>query len=772
MVTVTRAAGGTMSQPGPSKRRTLFGIGRKSASNDASEHSWPSDDPHRAARAAPEQPRVSSPPPQKLPPLSFGSAASDLPSTSSGGDYWSAGQSTTREPASPKYAASAIPARPPRPESPSSAARPSGAPPGSDTRSAMPAAQAEAIYTAVELPTNFTDPFRGGGVEIGVEPYIGSSGLRTSRSASEDATGTSRATGSQHVSDAAIVKLSGLPAQGARPRQDSAPAAGVRHLRARSHFSIPDVVVTSCEEEGEQQHFEVKVPIAKRRSFVIAQPKDQINPASPTRPKPSSPKRVQPPRTRTEPLIKLDLDIAHLTSKDGGMSGSPTAAVGPTHSPPSTVSSSSGEVKRARKVSLPLLWGGGSKKTEEDGKGVYEQPSPPSSAGSVATLPGASRFPVPTKSIMSKKEARAKAKEEQSLMKELEKVDKMVREHDRKMQKEMAKAKSRERKSASESGGNAIEGASATSRALRRLTIFSASSKARPTPPSPMPPPPGTHLSGHESLARRSSRRMQAASRPIVRQEASAVIRNSELVEPTSPPGAPLRHDSSDWADEVQYDQPVSPPQAVRPSSSSSSIQRALAMSDAESQMLRKKASLRRRPSQQRAESRRSSRVVESEWADEITVQGDGQVTPRPGYATPRPRAASPATPTIPATDTAAAARRISTKPERPPRRSPSPEQIRASAASPISFSRPFRQSSIISSDDDGFSSASTTAPPTPTSTDQTGAGIAKSRSPPANPNGFAFPARAGRSGTLPSIHSPQHDARDPLARSTSDPQL
>lgn len=58
-----------------------------------------------------------------------------------------------------------------------------------------------------------------------------------------------------------------------RPRLESAPSAGISHYRSRSHFSIPDVTVTTSEEEGNETHFELQLEHAKRRMMLPASEK-------------------------------------------------------------------------------------------------------------------------------------------------------------------------------------------------------------------------------------------------------------------------------------------------------------------------------------------------------------------------------------------------------------------------------------------------------------------------------------------------------------------
>lgn len=110
-----------------------------------------------------------------------------------------------------------------------------------------------------------------------------------------------------------------------RPRQDSAPQ--LVHSRHRSHFSIPDVVVTAAEEEGQGQHFEVKVPAAKRRSFVLNVHNPQIH-SMPTNNNNNNnnggtatgfPSKKNKGANKLKPLIRLDSPVVS--------TGSPNAFV-------------------------------------------------------------------------------------------------------------------------------------------------------------------------------------------------------------------------------------------------------------------------------------------------------------------------------------------------------------------------------------------------------------------------------------------------------------
>lgn len=72
--------------------------------------------------------------------------------------------------------------------------------------------------------------------------------------------------GAPFAGDEATAFLASSSQHGARPRSGSEPLTASGHARVRSHFSIPDVMITSCEEEGEETHFEVKLQDEKRRT--------------------------------------------------------------------------------------------------------------------------------------------------------------------------------------------------------------------------------------------------------------------------------------------------------------------------------------------------------------------------------------------------------------------------------------------------------------------------------------------------------------------------
>ncbi|SPO30753.1 uncharacterized protein UTRI_05370 [Ustilago trichophora] len=289
-----------------------------------------------------------------------------------------------------------------------------------------------------------------------------------------------------------------LPAL-ARIQTDVAPSS--KHSRQRSHFSIPDVIVTTCEEEGEEEVVELQIPPNKRRSYVLRDAgEDRLQ--DHTSIKKSSSGFVR----RPAPLIQFNADeIKRIgMSRSGSNHSIGSSPVSPTTTAsatsPSTPSSSASSslskastAKRTRKSSFPLLFGRKSLDSSRSQPLVdqanAQEPLPFSSITPASAPPmGAHSFtasqpagllfsshesgPIsapPSRSIftraiaglpsppitptspprqLSKKEIKAKAKEELALIKELERVDKLVKQHDVKARKAQEKAEAKERKRA------------------------------------------------------------------------------------------------------------------------------------------------------------------------------------------------------------------------------------------------------------------------------------------------------------------------------------
>ncbi|CBQ68934.1 conserved hypothetical protein [Sporisorium reilianum SRZ2] len=254
---------------------------------------------------------------------------------------------------------------------------------------------------------------------------------------------------------------------------------GSKHSRQRSHFSIPDVVVTTCEEEGQEQVVELEIPANKRRSYVLRDASEDKQR--------SSKKSSSAFARRPAPLIRFDADeIKSLGMTRSGSVPSTTTSSGSlaslaeiaAASPPSSSASSSlsraSLTKRSRKPSFPLLFGRRSAPS-------FAEPLPcsPTTPTSPSSQPDSllfSSMPAPTRSIFARaisglpsppvtptsppvtptsppraalrKQMKEKAREELALIKELERVDRMVKLHDDRARREREKVETRERKRA------------------------------------------------------------------------------------------------------------------------------------------------------------------------------------------------------------------------------------------------------------------------------------------------------------------------------------
>lgn len=366
-----------------------------------------------------------------------------------------------------------------------------------------------------------------------------------------------------------------------RARLESAPEA--RHKRDRSHFSIPDVTVTTADDEGQETHFEVKVPPSHRRSFVFKNADGQEEEAKNVLGLGAMRRAKGGINLMPKPLINLDSPPAPSPDSPSFPDAAAAAAAeeGTTTVGTSSTSSSS-STSRMRKSSLPLLFGRGKKSSQEEKEpnSIYgstgfdsssslpssssssSKDSLPSSSGgqTVATSPTSSetlggpankqaaatvsgtssrggssqggggptsrfsegdesrpRSTTPTATskttaammaaslTRNKKEQKARAKEEMALIKELERVDKMVRKHDEKRQKVEArqeKKREKEQRKQASSGGSqkrveAPEVAvpqkeNRAFKVLRRMTILGSSGSSSKKPvaqPLPQPPP-------------------------------------------------------------------------------------------------------------------------------------------------------------------------------------------------------------------------------------------------------------------------------------------
>ncbi|EST08758.1 hypothetical protein PSEUBRA_001454 [Kalmanozyma brasiliensis GHG001] len=308
-----------------------------------------------------------------------------------------------------------------------------------------------------------------------------------------------------------------------------------KHSRQRSHFSIPDVIVTGCEEEGQEEIVEVQIPPNKRRSYILTEPAEERG-RDHRITKKSSAGVVR----RPTPLISFNSDEMRTMTRSGSdPSLSSNSTVSPTDASPTSYAGSSlpkgSMTKRSRKPSFPNIFGrksldsarssgAGSAYTPEPlpvspttptsapifGSDSYRPSQPdgllfsshdPSSSRSTFTqersgLPSPPVTPTSPPRVPSKKELKAKAKEELALIKDLERVNKLVRLHDLKARKAQEKAQAKEQKRAAKlalvneqyrrpsyenkSSPDTVSGGSSPSTPVLRIakqTVFQASTK-------------------------------------------------------------------------------------------------------------------------------------------------------------------------------------------------------------------------------------------------------------------------------------------------------
>lgn len=255
----------------------------------------------------------------------------------------------------------------------------------------------------------------------------------------------------------------------ARIQTEMAPTS--KHYRTRSHFSIPDVIVTTCESEGEEELVEVQIPPNKRRSYVLRE-----NSEDSLREHRSNKKSSIAWSSKAAPLIQFNADEMRSMVRSGSVPSLSNSPISPTSSAsPSTPSSSASSslskgsvAKKGRKSSFPLLFGRKSSDSDRSAQQTFvEEPLPatpttPNSAPAILSesngaftrsmsgLPSPPITPTSPSSArpLSKKELKAKAKEELALIKELERVNKLVKQHDVKARKAQEKADAKERKRA------------------------------------------------------------------------------------------------------------------------------------------------------------------------------------------------------------------------------------------------------------------------------------------------------------------------------------
>lgn len=567
-----------------------------------------------------------------------------------------------------------------------------------------------------------------------------------------------------------------------RTRLESAPEA--RHKRDRSHFSIPDVTVTTADDEGHETHFEVKVPASHRRSFVFK----AINgdPHAGEDPKKvlglGAARRAKGGVTALpKPLIHLDTPIlpdlasfntpAHSISAeaDGGNAtgGSSSASrmrkaslplllrrakksmqeekgtsdfygssdFDSSSSLPSTSSSSSkdslpsssgGQTAATSPTSSETLAGPATKRavsdtaigTGKNGSPTSRMANTPSSRFSEADEPRP-RSTTPTATIkaaaasraallaQAKREQKARAKEELALIKELERVDKMVRKHDEKRQKiearEAREEKKREKKLRKKSGTYVSQDGMGPVESSIAVPIAPKENRAFKV------------LRKMTNLGSTSSNK--AVALPVLQQQPTSILqrrRDDAVLPRVTVTPADIE---AGWTNipSPSDSQPLAPSAEL---TRRSSVQRALAKMDAERASLRRqnskkhvvgghntpnKASAAATTSTPASASSRSSRRENSDgWEDDegaleagkrlqeaISLQQqianedmmpsegrDGQITPRPrDYSMRRVREARSPTPEQQQNN------------EAQPRNVHTPEPVESS---PVSFSRPF----------------------------------------------------------------------------------
>lgn len=370
-----------------------------------------------------------------------------------------------------------------------------------------------------------------------------------------------------------------------RPRSGSAP---VGHNRVRSHFSIPDVMVTGVEEEGEEVHFELRLPADKRRTHLFYPP-EQTDSA------PIESELAIYSSQRSPPILgePFDLEATRKQNHQGGSSGTRTvsndaAAYSSSQRSPKLTT------KRTRKSSFPLLFGRrGSKDEDKEAseaspRHVYpvtitDQSVSPygraafASSGSLPSASSKDSLPSPSSSaprtppadLTSPPDTPSSSKdcyisrdagmvhptsrtpfdpaqttgtrkklnqEEQALMRDLERVDEMVRSHDAMM---------RQQRIESSRGSNLSMSADATlnqkkpkrklPNALKRMTIFSVGSKTTT----------GSNMSRRNSTQTKKAgtegSSASPAARPAPTREASVRRKEPPHIIVTSPESSPVR---------------------------------------------------------------------------------------------------------------------------------------------------------------------------------------------------------------------------------------
>lgn len=295
-----------------------------------------------------------------------------------------------------------------------------------------------------------------------------------------------------------------------RPRSRSSPGDRAltridKHSKNRSHFSIPDVMVTAAEEDGEEVYFEVEVPNDDRRMKLHTDSAVEDGVARQSQGEGEDPDVEQPPRKslggKMMPFLRRE--SSERDEVRGAVATTPQNPTGPaSRVPKKAMSGIFG--KKEKKVEMPAPAVSASAKAMvprsnspygHSGSAFDSSGSLPllSSKDSLPSSSTSSHFPrtppanettfpegpsgkqsAPVMSAVSnstmtagaaatKKQRKANQREELALMKELAKIDKMVREHDARAKKEAAAA--------------AIAATASAKTPSRMMTIFAARKK-------------------------------------------------------------------------------------------------------------------------------------------------------------------------------------------------------------------------------------------------------------------------------------------------------
>ncbi|PWN21903.1 hypothetical protein BCV69DRAFT_281810 [Microstroma glucosiphilum] len=293
---------------------------------------------------------------------------------------------------------------------------------------------------------------------------------------------TSRVAGSSHVPAKAALTTGSSPR---RPRSRSSPADRAlarldKHSKNRSHFSIPDVMVTAAEEDGEEVYFEVEVPADDRRMKLHTDAvAGELEGQSQGNGYEGAGLDVeQPPRKslggKMMPFLRRE--SSERDEVRGVVITTSQASSGPAaRAPKKAISGIFGKKEKNVETAVPVASKPAEETVAQRSNSPYGHPgSAFDSSGSLPLLSSkdslpssstSSHFPrtppasestfpegisgkkvVPVASAVSsvttadvaasKKQRKANQKEELALIKELARIDKMVREHDAKAKKE------------------------------------------------------------------------------------------------------------------------------------------------------------------------------------------------------------------------------------------------------------------------------------------------------------------------------------------------